>query len=159
MKAGKKRIIKNLCLLLCLISAVLVGIGSLYNSSVKAIHFSNDFRVGVWNRGFDSQLVFYTHDEYDPTNVPYIIAGSKHTTLFNAIPGIYYWNVKTNTDSPWVFMFSLWYAILIFATLAILFYLQENFRRTFPAWGTQDTNTESETQTPKKFHEQWKNPT
>lgn len=154
MKARKKRVIKIFCLLLCLISAGLVGVGSLYNSSVKAIHWSNDFRVGVWNRGFDSQLVFYTHDEYDPTNVPYIIPGSKRTTLFNPIPGIYYWNVKTNTDSPWVFMFSLWYTILVFASLAVLFYLQENFHRTFPTWGAQPEDTESETQTPKKFHEQ-----
>ena len=133
MKYQKKRVMKHICLLLCLCSVGLFGIGFLHQPSVTSITLTDNFHAGVWNQEFDSRLVFFNDDEYDPAILETHFQGStiKKTFYFSTLPGIYYRYIQTDHDSHWVCLFSLWYPIVLFGFLVICFQLQENFPQNY----------------------------
>ena len=134
MEFKKKRTRKNICLLLCLCSVACFIFGYLHQPSVASITLLDNFRAGVWNQEFDSRLVFFNDDEYDPANLAAHFPGStiKKSFHFSAIPGIYYRCIQTDIDTHWVCQFSLWYPFVVFGILLIYFQLQENFYRNLP---------------------------
>ena len=75
MKSKKNRTMKHICLLLCLFSASFFVFGFLNEPSIASIALSDNFKVGVWNIGFDSRLLFFNDEEYNPSYLSLNIAG------------------------------------------------------------------------------------
>lgn len=149
MKSKKKRATKNLFLLLCLCLVGFSVLGYMRQPSMISMTLTDTFHAGVWNQGFDSRLVVFSNDEYDPANPTTHFPGSitQKTFYFSAVPGIYYRYIRTELDTHWVCLFSLWYPIGIFAFLVICFQLQETFYRNLPGKTDSDDSEEAEGQT------------
>ena len=147
MKSKKKRTMKHIFLLLCLCSVGFFVIGFLHQPSVISITLSDNFHAGVWNQGVDSRLVFFNDGAYDPAHLATHFPGSitQKAFSFGAVPGIYYRYIRTEFDTHWVFLFSLWYPFVIFGFLVIGFQLQGNFYKNLP--GKTDDSKETEGQT------------
>ena len=146
MKFKKKRTRKNICLLLCLCLVGLAVLGYLHQPSMASVTLTDTFHAGVWNQWLDSRLVVFSDDEYDPANPVTHFPGSitEKTFYFSAVPGIYYRYIRTELDTQWVCLFSLWYPIGIFAFLVICFQLQETFYRNLPGKTDSDDNKDTE---------------
>jgi len=136
---------KHICLLPCLCSVAFFVIGFLSQPSTVSITLSDNFHAGVWNKEFDSRLVFFNDDEYDPSNLSAHFPGSitKKTFYFNTLPGIYYRYIQTEFDTHWVCLFSLWYLIGIFGFLVIYFQLQETFYKNLRGKTDSDDSEEN----------------
>ena len=136
---------KNLFFLLCLCSVGLAVLGYLRQPSMLSVTLSETFHVGVWNEGLDSRLVVFSDDKYDPADPMTHFQGTitERAVYFNAVPGIYYRYIRTELESHWVYLFSLWYPIGVFGLLVIYFQLQENFYKNFP--GKTDPDDKKET--------------
>ena len=149
MKFKKKRATKNLLLLLCLCLVGLAVLGYLRQPSMLSVTLSETFHVGVWNEGLDSRVAFFSDDEYDPADPMTHFQGTitEKAVYFNAVPGIYYRYIRTEHETHWVCLFSLWYPIGVFGLLAICFQMQENYYRNFPGKNDSDDKKEAKGQT------------
>jgi hypothetical protein len=146
MKSKKKRAMKHLFLLLCLCLVGLAVFGYMRQPSMTSVTLMDTFHAGVWNEAFDSRLAFFNDGGYDPSNLATHFPGSitEKTFYFSAVPGIYYRYIRTELDTHWVCLFSLWYPFGIFGFLVIYFQLQENFYKNLPGKTDSDDNKKTE---------------
>jgi hypothetical protein len=145
MKSKKKRVMKHICLLLCLCLFGFAVLGYLTQPSMISITLTDTFHVGVWNQDFDSRLVFFNDEKYDPSNPMTHFPGSitQKAFYFSAVPGIYYRYIRTDLDTHWVFLLNLWYPFGIFGLLVIYFQLRETYYKNLPG-KTKDSKDEKE---------------
>ena len=148
MRHKKKRAMKHISFLLCLCSASFFVFGFLHQPSIASIRLSDHFHAGVLNEGFDSRLLVFNDEIYDPSVLETHFSGDIKKTLYiSTLPGIYYRYIQTDLDTHWVCQFSPFYLIVIFGLLVIYFYLQETFYRNVPGKTDPDDGNASESQT------------
>ena len=139
---------KHLFLLLDFCSLALLVVGYLNQPSAHSMTVWKGFNAGVWSQEFDSRLIFFNDDEYDPATPVTHFPGSITEKVFylSAVPGIYYRYILTEQDTYWVCQLSLWYLIIVFGLLVIYFQLRETFYENLPGKSESEDSEETESQ-------------
>jgi hypothetical protein len=126
-KAVRIAVSASAVLLVITLAVVIAGIWA--NPWDHAISFNQDFYIAVWNRGFDSRLVFFNDREYGPYrgSIIALVDSAKPRSPFERelrfgdTWGIYYRYFRwPNGQVLWTLMMSLWYPVAIFAILPLL---------------------------------------
>ena len=120
-------------------AAVLLFLGGFgLNPWDHYVSFSDSCHVGVWGRGFDSRIVFFSDAEYGPycgsiiglvDADGHVYPPLEHEEAFGDSWGIYYRYFQWSDATLWTLMVSLWYPIVIFAIMPLLGLLYWSFRR------------------------------
>ncbi|MDB5392332.1 MAG: hypothetical protein JWM11_7978 [Planctomycetaceae bacterium] len=126
-RAIKVAVLFSLCL--SVISGMLFLCGFAANPWEHYLSFNKSFHVGVWNREFDSRIVFFNDAEYGPYRGSLIGLEGSDPSLdpqiraFGDTWGIYYRDLRWPDERLWTLMVSLWYPIILFALPPIMWWL------------------------------------
>lgn len=112
---------------LLVISVTLFLLGYVVPTSQGFVSLQDDFHVGVWGHGLNSEIIFFNDAEYGPYHGSIIALvdadGNTYPNFirnerFGPIAGIYYRYFETVEWKLWTLMVNLWHPILFFSFVA-----------------------------------------